>query len=112
MSAIVIIGNPVQGFNYHGPFDNVEEAADWGNDNSEGGDWWVTDLHAPVELPLHYPGAAVPIPPANESTWEPTHYSRKDGSGARLLSASARMGLFVNENGDEWPDPLDEWEPA
>lgn len=116
MAAIVIIGNPVQGFNYHGPFDTVEEAAEWGNDNSEGGDWWVTDLHAPVELPLHYPGAAIPIPPDTVSTWEPTHYSRKDGSGAKYAGFGEPPThgyiLLVNENGDEWTDPIDEWEPA
>jgi hypothetical protein len=161
---IVVTGNPIDGFAYHGPFDTFEDAEEWAQNAGVMGDWWITDLLPPVAktLPLHYPGAAIPIPAEpythvrkvggehvtvtghvngitifnsddergeelldvvfdelfepieTESTWEPTHYSRKDGSGAVMLTANRLTGIitFVNENGDQWDDPESEWEPA
>lgn len=70
MSVIVITGNPVSGLNFYGPFDTANEAVEYGHRNDEGGDWWVAPLVTPEPeqqvLPLHYPGADVPIPPAGE----------------------------------------------
>jgi hypothetical protein len=181
---IIVTGTPIDGFTYIGPFDSFDSAESYADHIGVMGDWWITTLQSPgkPELPLHYPGAAVPIPPArptharkvgneqvtvtghvngitifdsedergeelldvvfNElfepiecdhriwdsvkgvcaacgapvasSTWEPTHYSRKDGSGAVMLTANRLTGMitFVNENGDEWTDPESEWEPA
>lgn len=45
-------------------------------------------------------------------TWTPTHWSISDGSGARLVDERGDgTGLFVNENGDTWTDPVSSWEP-
>lgn len=41
---ILITGNPVDGFQYHGPFDSTEDAADWAS-RTQDADWWV----APVQ---------------------------------------------------------------
>jgi hypothetical protein len=46
MSCIVVIGNPVGGFRFVGPFETNDEAIDFGNDIGEG-DWWIADLEAP-----------------------------------------------------------------
>lgn len=44
---IVIIGNPIDGFEYYGPFDTHQQAADWGEDLVSG-DWWVTIVESPA----------------------------------------------------------------
>lgn len=116
---IIVTGTPIDGFTYIGPFDSFESAESYADHIGVMGDWWITDLQSPgtpetpgqQALPLHYPGAAVPIPPAD---WEPTHYSRKDGSGAVMVIGNKfnRTITLVNENGDQWTDPIDEWEPA
>lgn len=41
---IVLIGTPIEGFAYHGPFATLELAVQWGEDNSDGADWWVAEL--------------------------------------------------------------------
>jgi hypothetical protein len=49
---IVIYGNPIDGFEYIGPFPNAIAAATYGNTDphgAEGGDWWTCKLHAPAE---------------------------------------------------------------
>lgn len=33
MKAIVIAGNPVEGFRYYGPFDDTQKATDWAEDH-------------------------------------------------------------------------------
>lgn len=43
--------------------------------------------------------------------YEHTHTSKSDGSPAMLLGEGDGVGLFVNENGDQWEDRLDEWDP-
>lgn len=45
---IVITGNPVDGFCYHGPFNNFEEALEWTELNC-GGDYWITGLAPPEQ---------------------------------------------------------------
>ena len=172
---IIVTGTPIDGFTYIGPFDSFESAEAYADHIGVMGDWWITDLQSPgtpEPLPLHYPGAAIPIPPVDTlseginwlhcnvqeleqrgvelpmgdytdvyriledarevlssddkpteqfyraygapSTWEPTHYSRKDGSGAVMVIGNKfnRTITLVNENGDQWTDPIDEWEPA
>lgn len=42
MAKIVVQGNPVDGFNFVGPFDDDDEAIQAAE--NEGGDWWVADL--------------------------------------------------------------------
>jgi hypothetical protein len=126
MSTIIITGNPVDGFKYHGPFDTPDSAIDYEEHVlDEGVDWWIAPLVTPEPSdsdgtfteddqgnwrPVHYPGAAIPIPP----TWEPTHVSKKDGSTARYsgFGDAPTFGyiLLANENGDEWSDRVSDWE--
>jgi hypothetical protein len=42
---IIITGNPVMGFTFHGPFDDSNEAMDYAD--QVGDEWWVTQLTAP-----------------------------------------------------------------
>lgn len=46
---ILIIGNPVDGFEYYGPFKTGEEAIAYGEDRL-GGDWWIAPLRGKEEL--------------------------------------------------------------
>ena len=43
---IAIQGDPVDGFDYYGPFKSTEDANDWASSNLQP-DWWVADLHRP-----------------------------------------------------------------
>lgn len=49
---IIIIGNPVEGFEYFGPFDSIDQATDWGADLVQG-DWWVTVVESPAAYDLN-----------------------------------------------------------
>lgn len=47
--------------------------------------------------------------------YAPTHRSRFDGSDAMFVGMDdtddgITIGVFRNENGDEWPDPVDDWD--
>lgn len=42
---ILVFGNPVDGFNFRGPFTTREEAIAYGDPIQE--EWWVADLVAP-----------------------------------------------------------------
>lgn len=44
---IVIIGDPVDGFRYYGPFPNWDEASDWTETDCRDCDWWIAPLIAP-----------------------------------------------------------------
>lgn len=46
---IVLTGNPVEGFDIYGPFDDTETAVEWSMDNIES-DWWVTDAMSPAAI--------------------------------------------------------------
>jgi hypothetical protein len=47
---IVVRGNPVDGFEYSGPFKNAAAAAAYGNtDPHNEADWWIAPLYAPSE---------------------------------------------------------------
>ena len=43
---IVVVGNMSDGFTFHGPFDNFDEAAEWAMDETES---WVATLYPPEE---------------------------------------------------------------
>jgi hypothetical protein len=47
---IVVIGSPSDGFTFHGPFDDHEDALHWveGEKNES---WWISDLQAVDETP-------------------------------------------------------------
>lgn len=42
---VVVIGNPSNGFNLFGPFDDCDLAAEWADSIDE--DWWISDLQRP-----------------------------------------------------------------
>jgi hypothetical protein len=44
---IIIIGNPVDGFEYIGPFKTGEDAVAWANQDANiDGEWWIAPLEA------------------------------------------------------------------
>lgn len=43
---IVISGNPVDGFVFIGPFQNEDQAAEYG-DRIDDGDWWIGKIDQP-----------------------------------------------------------------
>ncbi len=48
MKHIIIFGNPVDGFEYVGPFDDAEAANEYAERYLSGGnDWWVVLLQEP-----------------------------------------------------------------
>lgn len=42
--------------------------------------------------------------------YQHTHQSARDGSPAMLISQTATTVTLVNEDGDEWTDPRDQWQ--
>lgn len=45
---IIMIGNPVDGFNFIGPFENATAAAEHGNtDGDIDAEWWIAPLEQP-----------------------------------------------------------------
>lgn len=42
---ILVIGNPISGFAYEGPYNDFDDAREAGE--SVGDDWWVAPLHDP-----------------------------------------------------------------
>lgn len=47
---IIIIGNPVDGFQFIGPFKTLDDAIEWESNVAIGADWWV----APIETTRAY----------------------------------------------------------
>ena len=45
---VLIAGNPADGFEFYGPFDDAESAGDWGSDYCAGVDWWVVQMTDPT----------------------------------------------------------------
>lgn len=43
---IVLVGNPVDGFSFFGPFTTSDEAATWAEAAPLNDDWWVAPLNA------------------------------------------------------------------
>ena len=48
-SHIVGSGNPVNGFQFYGPFEGHEAALDWVDLNLDS-DWWIVELENPEEV--------------------------------------------------------------
>lgn len=42
---VVVVGNPVDGISIHGPFDSIDEAHEWAEENSN--EWWCALLYMP-----------------------------------------------------------------
>lgn len=45
MNFIVVRGNPIDGFYYHGPFKTHEDALAFAEDSEE--PWWIAELEEP-----------------------------------------------------------------
>jgi len=45
--AILIAGNPLDGYSYFGPFSSEHDAVVWAERNRHDDLWWVTDLCVP-----------------------------------------------------------------
>ena len=45
------------------------------------------------------------------SDYQPTHVSKDDGAPAMMRSTNGPLCIMVNENGDQWPDEIDDWTP-
>jgi hypothetical protein len=48
---IVILGNPVDGLSFVGPFDEAEDAVDWATGPGQKEDWFVAPMDSPDEAP-------------------------------------------------------------
>jgi hypothetical protein len=50
--AIIVIGNPINGLEFIGPFESTVEAVNYANDdgNIDDHEWWVVQLETPEEL--------------------------------------------------------------
>lgn len=48
MNFIIVYGDPVDGFNFVGPFDDRDEAVRYA-EFDVGTDWWIAELDAPAE---------------------------------------------------------------
>ena len=44
---IVMAGDPLDGLDFHGPFDTYDEAYDWAIYKLIGENWWIHPLHSP-----------------------------------------------------------------
>lgn len=44
MAKIIVAGNPIDGLEFHGPFDSAELAGEWGEDVLGGTEFWIADL--------------------------------------------------------------------
>jgi hypothetical protein len=47
---IIITGNPVDGFNYWGPYPTHTEAAEEASEFFRTCDWWISDISDPKEV--------------------------------------------------------------
>lgn len=52
-TCIIISGNPVDGLNFFGPFDDIELAIEWAAERFD--EWWSATLYAPSGL-VQYEG--------------------------------------------------------
>jgi hypothetical protein len=44
---IVVAGNPIDGFEFYGPFRTEPDAIEWAGENLDG-DWWTASLSSEV----------------------------------------------------------------
>lgn len=49
MKYIIIYGDPMDGFNYRGPFDTQADATEWAEDHEPDEVWWIAELNPPTE---------------------------------------------------------------
>jgi hypothetical protein len=47
MQYIVIVGNPVEGLKFIGPFDNANDVLEWVEDHGGSSQWWLADMEMP-----------------------------------------------------------------
>jgi hypothetical protein len=46
---IVVFGNPVDGFNFRGPFDDHDLASEYADASEPNEYWWIAELDPPYE---------------------------------------------------------------
>jgi hypothetical protein len=51
LPGLLIAGNPVDGFEFYGPFEDPMEAGDWAQAGLNGRDWWVANVAPPHSEP-------------------------------------------------------------
>lgn len=75
---VIVIGNPIDGISLYGPFDDIEEAHEWAENNSD--EWWCAMLYepkAPVQMTGTWNSDTGVFTPENGSpvqvigTWNP-----------------------------------------
>jgi hypothetical protein len=59
--AVVITGNPCDGFSYHGPFRNCDDANDWADDKLRGQEWWTAEMSTPTKRQKLFGGVNVQV---------------------------------------------------
>ena len=45
---IIMSGNPFEGYEFFGPFDNIDDAQDWGEGSREF-EWYLVSVKSPLE---------------------------------------------------------------
>lgn len=46
---ILIVGNPIEGFMYVGPFEDGDRANEYGQTHLEDAEWWVDRMQVPED---------------------------------------------------------------
>jgi hypothetical protein len=46
---IIVMGNPVEGLTFVGPFDDPNEAGDYAADEYRNEEWWIAYVHPPKD---------------------------------------------------------------
>lgn len=59
LPAIVIAGNPRDGFSYYGPFLNTDEANEWADIELRNEEWWVTETTPQLKRSKTFQGVKV-----------------------------------------------------
>lgn len=48
MKYLVVVGNPIDGCEFYGPFDDDTAAEDWAERYRRNDTWWVSELREPM----------------------------------------------------------------
>lgn len=48
MQYVVIVGDPVLGLKFFGPFEDADEAMTWADQEHDDQSWWVADMEMPA----------------------------------------------------------------
>lgn len=59
--AVVVVGNPCDGFRFFGPFFSCEEANDWADVEMRNDEWWVSSMTPQKKRKASFSGVQVEI---------------------------------------------------